>query len=314
MLNSIVAEMKITQIRVPFPSEYGSGRGTNAYLLEGEVKILVDSGIDSEENRRFIRKTLEKLGAWDLDTILLTHGHLDHFSLGTYLQRETGAALMVHEADSEMLADYSSHYSRLFEETYEHAVEGGFDPSLLGEARIKLTTAASILSRPAVYETFTEISLAGGAVRTIRLPGHTDGSVGVVAGEGVFCGDAAIEGSTAVRDLKEEFNSLEKLKVFNRVYPGHERSPLARADIEALEAHFVSRLDEVLRVTKGGATLKDVVISLYRGTDLDQASYRMILPINQVIAYLRYLEAEGHVEKRGRRWYSFRERLSSPVA
>ncbi|MEM4656907.1 MAG: MBL fold metallo-hydrolase [Candidatus Methanosuratincola sp.] len=305
--------MKITQIRVPFPIEYGSGRGTNAYLLEGEIKILVDSGLDSEENRRFIRKTLEKAGAWDLDLILLTHGHLDHFSLGAYLQRETGAALMVHKADSEMLADYSSHYSRLFEETYEHAVEGGFDPGLLGEAKIKLITAASILSRPTVYETFTETRFAGGAVRTIHLPGHTDGSAGVVVDEAVLCGDAAIEGSTAVKDLKEEFNSLEKLKVFNKIYPGHERSPLARADIETLEAHFVSRLEEVLHVTKGGATLKDIVVSLYKGINMDQASYRLILPINQVIAYLKYLEAEGHVEKRGRRWHSFRERLASPV-
>lgn len=312
-MNSIVDEMKITQIKVPFPSEYGSGRSTNAYLLEGEAKILVDSGLDSEENRRFIRKTLEKAGAWDLDVILLTHGHLDHFSLGAYLQQETGAALMVHEADAGMLSDYSSHYSKWFEEAYEHAVEGGFDPSVLGEARIKLITAASILTRSAVYETFTETSLAGGAVRTLHLPGHTEGSVGVVAGEAVFCGDAAIEGSTAVTDLKEEFNSLEKLKVFKFIYPGHERAPLARAEIEALESHFVSRLEEVLRVTKGGATLKEIVISLYRGLDLAQAPYKIILPINQAISYLKYLEAEGHVEKRGRRWYSFRERLSSPV-
>ncbi len=306
--------MKITQIKVPFPIEYGRGRGTNAYLVEGELKILVDSGLDSEENRRFIRKTLEGEGAWDLDIILLTHGHLDHFSLGTYLQRETGATLMVHEADSEMLADYSSHFSRWFEEIYEHAVEGGFDPGILGEARLKLISAASILSRSASYETFTEMSLAGGAVSAIHLPGHTDGSVGVVVGDSVFCGDVAIEGSTAVRDLKDEFNSLEKLKVFNKVYPGHERSPLVRKDIEALESHFVSRLEEVLRVTKGGATLKEVVISLYEGINSDQASYRLILPINQAIAYLKYLEAEGFVEKKGGRWHSFRERISSPVA
>jgi len=312
-LNSIVTEMKVNQIKVPFPSEYGSGRGTNAYLLEGELKILVDSGLDSEENRRFIRKALQKAGAWDLDVILLTHGHLDHFSLGVYIQQETGAVLMVHEADSEMLSDYGSHFSKQFEETYEHAVEGGFDPSILGEARTKLVTAASIISRPAVHETFTETCLAGGTVKTIRLPGHTEGSVGVVVGDSVFCGDAAIEGSTAVRDLKEEFDSLEKLKVFKGVYPGHERSPLTRADIEALEVHFVSRLEEVLKATKGGATLKEIVVSLYRGLDMGQAPYRLILPINQAVTYLKYLETEGHVEKRGRMWYSFRESLSSPV-
>ncbi|MBC7120811.1 MAG: MBL fold metallo-hydrolase [Candidatus Methanosuratus sp.] len=305
--------MRITQIKVPFPSEYGRGRGTNAYLLEGEIKVLVDSGFDSEENRKFIRKALEKTGAWDLDVIVLTHGHLDHFSLGVYLQRETGASLMVHKDDSEMLTDYSTYYSKWFEEICGYAVEGGFDPGILEEARIKLITAASILSRYAPHEEFTEISLAGGSVRTMHLPGHTDGSVGVVTGDAVFAGDAMIEGSTVVRDLKKEFNSLEKLKVFKRVYPGHDRSPLSRAEVETLEAHFVSRLDKVLSVSRGGARLKDVVTSLYGEMMLDHAPYRLILPINQAIAYLKYLETEGHVEKRGGMWYSFVESISSPV-
>lgn len=305
-----MVEMKITPVKVPFPIEYGSGRGTNAYLVEGEAKILVDSGLDSEENRKFLRKTLEKAGALDLEAVILTHGHLDHYGLATYIQEETGAKVMVHEGDSEMLEDYRQYYARWFGEIFDFAVEGGFDPGILEEAKVKLMTAAFLLTKPAAYQTFRELNLMDGKVRTIHLPGHTEGSVGIVVGEIVFSGDAAIEGSTSVMDLKKEFESLEKLKLFRSIYPGHERLPISRSDIEALESHFVSRIEETLRATKGGATLKEVTTALYPGIALERAPYRIILPISQAIAYLKYLEAEGHVEKRGKKWYSFADTIS----
>lgn len=304
-----MSEMKISQIRVPFPSEYGKGRGTNAYLIEGEIKALVDVGLDSESNRRFISNALQKAGALDLDLILLTHGHLDHYSLGAFVQGETGARMMVHEGDSAMLNDYQAYYEKWFDWIRECAVEGGFDPGLLEEARIKLMTAASMLSRPTVYEEFTELNIGGGAIRSVHLPGHTEGSVGIIVGGSVISGDAAIEGSTVVTDMRREFESLEKLKVFGRVYTGHERSPLMREDIESLEGHFLSRLEEVLRATRMGATLREVVGALYRGATLEDAPYKLILPISQATAYLRYLEAEGLVEKRGKRWFSFSDSL-----
>ncbi|MDI9644834.1 MAG: MBL fold metallo-hydrolase [Candidatus Verstraetearchaeota archaeon] len=303
--------MKITKISVPFPIEYGYGRATNAYLIEGETKALVDTGIDSESNRKFIKRELEKAGALDLNFILLTHGHLDHYSLGTYIQSETGATMMIHELDSPMLEDYIGHYFSWFCELRDQAIEGGFDPGLLEEARIKLMTAASMLFKTAIFEKFNEINLECGALRSVHLPGHTEGSVGIAIGDSVISGDVAIEGSTVVTDLRQEFESLEKLKVFSKIYAGHERTPLLRGDIDSLEGHFISRLEEVLRATRKGATLKEIVVTLYRGSALENQPYKLILPINQTVAYLRYLEAEGLVEKRGKRWISFKDSLST---
>jgi hypothetical protein len=72
--------------------------------------------------------------------------------------------------------------------------------------------------------------------------------------EEAFSGDAAIENTVNVEDLKQEFLSLQKLKAFKNIYPGHDRMPLNRQDIEALEAHFVDRLDDVLGACRDGAT------------------------------------------------------------
>ncbi len=296
----------IFPIVLPFPKELGKGPETNAYLfMEGGRNILIDTGIDSEANRSRIREELQRRGAWGPDAILLTHGHLDHSGLAAYIQRETGSEIFIHEWDRRALEDYSGYTTEWYGDTFELALEGGFDEGSLRDGLAQLLTVARVIARPEKFRTFRELEL--GSLKAIGLPGHTAGSVGYASGETVFAGDAAIERSTNVRVLRDEFASLQRLKVFRRLYAGHGR-PLEPTDVEALETHFLNRLEGVMRAASGGRTLKEIVESLYGGMDLSSPIRRMI-PIRQVIAYLRYLEEEGHVVKRGRLWVSYRSSL-----
>lgn len=300
--------MEIIPIQVPFPKEYGSGDATNAYLLKGDKSILIDSGVDSEENRQYLKKTLQELGTWGPDIILITHGHHDHFGLSAYIQAETGCNIMIPEADSLAFKDYWSFTKVWFEDIYELGVEGGFDKIELEEVKVLLSMAAEFIPKPSSFHAFKDLDLLldGMPVRSIPLPGHTAGSIGYAIGNSIFSGDAALEGRANVVNLTDEFASLHQLKGFKSIYVGHRRTPLTKEDIEKVEIHFIERTNQVFRITFDGKTLREIMQDLY-GTITEKNFIRRLIPVKQTIAYLRYLERNGRMTKRGNKWFSMNQ-------
>jgi glyoxylase-like metal-dependent hydrolase (beta-lactamase superfamily II) len=303
--------MKIIPITIPFPAAFGLGKPANCYVIKDDQTLLIDTGWDSPENRVALKKALESIDAWPPETILLTHGHIDHFGLGGYLQQLTGAEIMVHKEDAHMLDDYEEDLVRWYDKVMTDAIEGGFETDGLEDVRAKLLLASKAMLKPVSFTAFEDlkIELKGGTLKSMGVPGHTPGSVAYTIREEAFSGDAAIENTVNVEDLKQEFLSLQKLKVFKNIYPGHDRMPLSRQDIEALEAHFVDRLDDVLGACRDGATLRQIVERMYFAMAQEQNVIKMIFPIKQTLAYLHYLEGEGAAGKKEGRWFAFRERL-----
>ena len=305
------ARMEIISLQVPFPREWGRGDATNIYLIKGKKTVLVDTGFDSPTNREYMEEALKKLTSWRIDAILLTHGHLDHFGMVGYVQRESGAGIFIHEDDSVALEDYRRSLVWL-DEVWVHALEAGFSLDEMDDARLKLLASLDLMTKPEGYTKFRglEMDLGDGLLSTIHIPGHTPGCVGYTLGDSVFSGDVALEGSTVVGDLRKEFLAIQKLKLFKRIYTGHKKTPLSPADLEALEAHFSRRLDDVLRMCRTGKTLKELVLEIcpmFSGSDVNFV--RKVIPLRQIISYLKYLEEEGYVEKRETRWHSFRDHL-----
>jgi glyoxylase-like metal-dependent hydrolase (beta-lactamase superfamily II) len=299
--------LEIIPIQVPYPEEFGGGIATNAYLLKGNRTILVDSGVDSTGNRAYLKKMLQGADAWGPDVILVTHGHHDHFGLAPYIQREGGSEIMINEADSLALRDYGAFSLHWFEEIFELGVEGGYDKQELEETKMMLSVGADFVPKPKRYTAFRdlEIEIDGKPLRAVNLPGHTKGIVGYAIDDTIFCGDAALEGKVNVIHLGDELSSLEKLKGFQQVYPGHKRFPLGRSDIEQVEAHLLERSQEVLRMVRDGKTFREVVEGLY-GEISEKNFAKRLVPLRQAISYLRYLEGKGQVERRDGRWWSTR--------
>ncbi|MGQ9759225.1 MAG: MBL fold metallo-hydrolase, partial [Candidatus Methanomethylicaceae archaeon] len=299
----------IVPITVPFPKDWGRGDASHIYLLKYDKNILIDAGLDSAENRKFVVRTLKEIDSLNLEYILVTHGHLDHFGLAGFLQRETGAEVLIHESDAVALKDYRKVIS-WFDEVYDYAVEGGYESQELEKIRNKLLIAVEMIKSPDVYRFFKDIEVNVGeyALKSLHLPGHTPGSVGYVLGNSIFSGDVAIEGSTAVGEFRQELDSLQKLKSFKYIYAGHRKTPLSVKDIEELEAHFVNRLEEVLKTIRFGMKLRDIVNKIYGETD-DANLIRKIIPIRQTLSYLKYLEEEGYAIKKGALWISLKDTL-----
>ena len=153
----------------------------NTFLLIGRRPVLVDCGMPSSGDRIWNGVVAAGVDPTDLEMIIVTHGHVDHFGAAAELQTRSGVPVAAHEAD---LATYQAGHSdrtkrqpigvfgHLFTRTPPpNEVTRPLQPDLLltGEYGLK------------------EHGIDG---RIIHTPGHTPGSVSVLLDQGdLIAGD-----------------------------------------------------------------------------------------------------------------------------
>lgn len=155
---------------------------SNAYLIEGAVNILVDTGSPGEGKK--IIKALGRLGLKlsDLSLILHTHGHSDHYGSTHELAKLHPVPTMLHSGDLTM------------------ALSGSNGP-------IATTTLFSRLLRPLVDKPFqphkpqhladnlSDLSEFGLNATLHHTPGHSEGSISIALDSGdIIIGDILMGG------------------------------------------------------------------------------------------------------------------------
>ena len=169
--------------------------GVNCYLLEDEESrqaAVIDPGGDAPE-------ILAALEGADLRYILLTHGHYDHVGGAAALAKAAAQARVYLHRD-----DYL-------------------------ETDLDLFPLRSQLEDVTFYGEGDEIPLGGAKLRVLATPGHSRGSVTLLLGDLMFCGDTLFAGSCGRTDfpggdMEEMMSSLRRLGELEgdfRVCPGH---------------------------------------------------------------------------------------------
>jgi glyoxylase-like metal-dependent hydrolase (beta-lactamase superfamily II) len=190
---------------------------SNSYLLIlNDAIAVIDPSVGYGDAVRIYPEIADK----SKKTILLTHGHMDHFyEIYTYVNN--GFEVVVSEEDGRILADRTKNCAFMLQSDisgYDGAVKTVFDGDIieLGEARIEV----------------------------IATPGHTIGSVCYRIGNDIFTGDTLFaDGGYGRFDLPTGNrillkSSLERLLSLDggcRIYPGHG----AVCTIEETKAFFI---------------------------------------------------------------------------
>ncbi len=183
-----------------------NGFTTNTYIVTDEetgATAVVDPSLPEES-------LIEKLNGKDVQYILLTHGHFDHFCGAKLVKETTGAKVVIHKDDEEMLHDISKNEFQMNCEGY------GFPE-----------VDADILT-----EDGTEIMLGNTKITVMHTPGHSMGGVCYLFIEDkvMFSGDTLFRLCAGRTDLyggngRQELRSLAKIGELEgdyKVYPGHE--------------------------------------------------------------------------------------------
>jgi glyoxylase-like metal-dependent hydrolase (beta-lactamase superfamily II) len=194
----------------------------NAYLIETEKGfILVDAGMPNKigEIKRFLAEKNAALE--DIALIIITHVHYDHVGSLSALKEKTGAKIMVHEKEKELLEKGRTDFpagtvfiSKLISKL----------SNLISESKFKAVIPDIIIKDN--YD-LKQYGIDGEIIHT---PGHTRGSISVIInGEDIICGDTLFNFMPHsvyppfANDKDELIASWKKIKNYNckRFYPGH---------------------------------------------------------------------------------------------
>ena len=203
--------------------------GDNCYILEnGGRAALVDTG-----RKRTRKRLLKALAPWNIELILLTHGHFDHIYNAAFLAREYNAKIALSEADLELARDNRIH------EIHSRGLLGYFIRKVSVASINRIRTDAF---EPSFFlrdgQALDAYGFDGASI--IALPGHTEGSVGILCGGACIAGDSVMSmGGVSAARIAEDFEKADQsVKVLRETgaevfYPGH-GGPIPRKKLLAL--------------------------------------------------------------------------------
>lgn len=177
---------------------------SNLYLFyskEHKEAVLFDAGGSLGEVLKILEEEELKL-----KYIVLTHGHFDHIMIAEELRAKTGAKVIAHELEAELLADGEKNFSTKYCGLGEISIK----------ADIEITTPYSL-------------EVMGTELKFIHTPGHTKGSMVIELGDYLVTGDTLFRRSIGRTDLyggsmRSMYNSLKLIGKLNKdltILPGH---------------------------------------------------------------------------------------------
>lgn len=302
----------IHQVRVPvpYPLQY-----VNAYLLAGDHGwTVLDPGIHTPEALALWEGVWARLGSGykDVERIVLTHHHPDHYGLAGYFQERSGAPVFLsewgrHQAE-QLWGEGCQEVSALWRLFLDHGMDREIADSMLPhmEGFVSLVSPRPQIT---VIEDGETLRLGGEEYEAVETGGHAAGHMSFyrkAAGE-LFCGDAVLPRISpnigympgVEEDPLESFlDGLRHLGSYRveRAYPGHRDSFTGFAKRCAeLAVHHEKRLELMRRqVCQGACTAYECCIGLF-GTRLTVHQLRFAM--SETLAHLFHLERKGAVRR-----------------
>lgn len=302
-----------TRIGVPTPFQVGR---VNTYFAG---RTVVDPGPDSEEAWSTLLDELDAAGLApaDIEQVVVTHPHPDHFGLARRL-REAGARVLASPQGADIMAEFrqrlhyeQSYFTDFFQrcglsaeaaQTVTNLPEAflPFAPDVETDRRLSDGDKFSI-----VETTLTAAAVEGHAPGELIYDYEADGERRAVVGDNVlghitpnpFLQPPPESGGGRPRVLPAYNDSLQRLREqsFNRFLPGHGEdvtAPTERIDA-ILDAHE-QRTAKVHDIVDGPTVPVEIMQELFDDLPLTE----QFSGLSEAVGHLDVLEARGEVSQR----------------
>ncbi|GIW32878.1 MBL fold metallo-hydrolase [Meiothermus sp.] len=311
--HQVAAGIFAIPVPIPYPFKY-----VNCYLLlpgpgSSDGPALVDCALDTAEARAGLEAALHEhgLGLGDLERLVVTHHHPDHYGLAGLMEAQ-GPTVWMLDVELERGHIFWTEPERMNQMGqalfHRHGVTDEYLADLAGEMD-KTRSRVHPAQKPQTFHDGETLRLAGMRYRAVWTPGHADGHAMLLReSDGVLlAGDQILErispniglwAYSYPNPLKHYLASLEKTAALGAsvALPGHYRPIQDIAGrVAELRAHHGERLQFLLQlVYDQPQTCWQLSLALFPG-NLNLAQRRFAW--SETLAHLEYLVAEGAVKR-----------------
>lgn len=299
----------VHKIRVPTPFPVGP---TNVWLIEGKPLTIVDTGPLTDEAMAGLEAGLAEHGhrVEDIERIIISHGHIDHFGLAARIKQRANAQLILHVSERRMVEDFTKTHERMFAYYRERSLRAGFPQELLDKSNLYFDIfyqVAQDVKVDHVLQEGDELDSGIGPLRVLHCPGHTPGSISLHAEREklLFSGDNLLRDITTNPffggserhkvGLIYYIPTLERLQALElaRVLPGHGADiEDATSLINKVRHHHAVRGEMILDVLQRGAqTPYQVMRSIFPKLPMSE----VWLALADTMGHIELLEQEGRI-------------------
>ncbi len=303
----------------------------NAYLFTGKQTTLLDCGI--HRTAKHLEESLGRIGVGfsDIDRIILTHGHIDHYGAARHIvERSSGrTTVAVHPEDRGVVETGREVSDRQFSKFYRRmGVPLVFELLFYGVG-VFFSSLAKNCPVNVCLSDGEKISVGDYEATVILTPGHTKGSICLyLEKEGIlFSGDHILGHITPnafvmlENDLNtpwrmsqvEFYDSLRKIESLapRIVYPAHGNPiPDLPGTAAMYREQFFFRQEKILAILqKGEAPVYQMARALFPEIRGKRLPLEIFLAVSEVFTHLQVLENDGRVTscvRRGKQYYSLK--------
>lgn len=238
-------------------------KSINSYIIRSERRnLIIDTGFNTEECQSELMKGLKELNVdLNLTDLLITHMHIDHSGLASFLQKQGVQTIYFSQIDGE-ISNQAPKWDAYFKK-FNHKLGFGEENSLkFGKEFGKRQTEP--LSFSPLFEG-NKIIIGDFCFEVVEIPGHTPGHIGLYERNHklFFCGDHVLDEITpniTFWGFEEDilatyFKSLAKIQEYeiDYLFTAHRKIIRDhRKRILELLQHHEERLNEIIGILKAG--------------------------------------------------------------
>ncbi len=293
---------------------------TLSYLIDtGSGWLMVDSGYNDAGAFDILCRRVSEIGLSikDIRWLFLTHYHPDHSGLAKHIKDASGAQVIIHRADWDIL-QHTVGPNKVWnlDGLVEWAKCLGVPPGVLQNFYDMASFGRALFPtglEPDVVLDNNESQVIHDQFRAILTPGHSPGHICLHDRERriLFSGDHVLvditphispSHLTSYNQLGQYLEALRKVQPLDvdQVLPAHERpfDGLAKR-VDEILVHHEQRLAEVIDglSDRTAATPWDLAekVSWDVGTWAEMDATNRVLAVRETLAHLEYLESNGQV-------------------
>lgn len=291
------------------------------YLLQSKGEtVLIDCGWNTDEAYGALEESMVAAGSHpsDIQKLLITHVHADHYGMSGRLKEMTNCTVIVHEKDAEVVRDRYLQPEKLAVQQGQFLVLHGMPPA---DGPMPAHSPAPGRDRPVWPATPDQLVQGGETIsvgdfdlQVIWTPGHSPGHICFYEPNRkiLFTGDHILPTITPnvsmhiqshgspLADYSRSLDIVNALDV-EHVFPAHEWNVKdLKVRVAEIHDHHEKRLEEMYNcVEAGGSTAYEVASRVVWATGMMSTfdAFLQRAATGETLAHLEYLFEDGRLAK-----------------